>query len=59
MVIFGRKPKPLAHFSTDFNNFNGSETLIWGILYSELEKHFQNSTHPILATVCRKENSDR
>ena len=28
MVIFGRKPKPLANlnFSTDFKNFNGSET---------------------------------
>ena len=28
MVIFGRKPKPRAHllFSTDFKNFNGSET---------------------------------
>ena len=28
MGIFGRKPKPLAQlrFSTDFKNFNGSET---------------------------------
>ena len=28
MVIFGRKSIPLAHlhFSTDFKNFNGSET---------------------------------
>ena len=49
LVIFGRKPKPLAHlnFSTDFKNYNGYKTFR-GMrnLCSELEKNFQNLTHP-------------